>query len=373
MKSHSFIHHHKPRKVFLRGSSWYVRYRENGSDRWLSTRTGNLEKAIERAHELLDTGEPLKRPAKPASVGDVIAAYEQWRHVKTPRDNTNSLRRVIAAGRIMNVDPLPVSALSFDTVRNYFRVVTGKTSANQVDFRVVHPKNYAANSTVRQAKSVFSRRALKHYEEIGLAIPASIKDFTGAELLKQAPTKFTPLSREELDSLQAGAEELKDTDTELWLVHTAIKTLGLRCCELEAARGSWLTQHDGKWFLDIRPRPEEGFATKANNAGKITVPATLVPWFLARREQYLILPFGTEYQRSHLIRRKHSQWLRRHLAPHRRDTNHALRKHAGSVVAQKTNSWEAAARFLRNDLATAKAHYLELLSPVGLEETDWTT
>jgi hypothetical protein len=41
-------------------------------------------------------------------------------------------------------------------------------------------------------------------------------------------------------------------------------------------------------------------------------------------------------------------------------------------VALKVNSWEAAARFLREDLETAKRHYFDLVPPVGLEVEDLT-
>lgn len=84
-------------------------------------------------------------------------------------------------------------------------------------------------------------------------------------------------------------------------------------------------------------------------------------WFNKLEGDHLI-PTRIKSKRHNLNYRDRSKWAGSFLKG-RIQTNHGLRKCAGSVVATKLNFWEQAAEFLRIDLETAKLHYLAFTLP----------
>jgi hypothetical protein len=224
--------------------------------------------------------------------------------------------------------------------------------------------------------------------------------FRSARHLKEGAHRFVPVSEKTYAALDAAAENLKKgigvparepsrgknvgkrksgselewDGYEMWLVNRSIRLMGLRAGEVAAMRTGWLVESGGQLFLDVVSRPGE-FVPKGHE-GRVLVPAVLRDVFLKRRKEageksVPLIRAASATERRDLIIRGHSAWLRQFFPKgQHRKTNHELRKHAGSLVAAKFNSWEAAARFLREDLETAKKHYLELLHPVGLETAD---
>jgi hypothetical protein len=238
---------------------------------------------------------------------------------------------------------------------------------------------------LRQAQMVFARRHRRIWT--GWRLPPGVEDFLQVRALPEPAPRYVPIDEKLIAKLDAAAEKVAQghwpagidqpggcEPSDLWAVNRAIRLIGLRDSEVLAMRTSWLVEHGGRLYLDIAARPGE-FIPKGH-CGRVLVPRVLEPIWRARKDEdeagFLIAPNGLPTQRYDLIYRSHSHWVRKFIGEDRRKTNHELRKHAGSLVALKFNSWEAAARFLREDLETAKKHYLELLQPVGLEVEDLT-
>lgn len=354
-------------------SPYVVRATHQGKQVRLSTKTADASMAKVRAKELLEElfdGE-RKSPTAPirTTVADVLAAFRE-------KDRAIKARTVIDAERcllLMLRDTLgidnetarqqPLTVLTADFARQY-QVV--KQGSHSVDYATPRQQNTGINSIFRQAKQVFSKKALAEYRRIGLPIPPCISEFMAVTFLREPSHRYSdnPIPKAQIDAMNEALPALKEQDERLWAIHLMIRLMGLRASEIVQARQSWLVPRgDSSVSLVIVAR--DGSAPK-RQGGEVSVPAVLRDWFAAReyraddKERYLI-PATSATDRYNLVYKIHSRWVRQFI-PGRTKTNHELRKHAGSVVATKTNSFERAAEFLRVDIETAKIHYLAFVS-----------
>jgi len=390
--THSFRYRLQDWQIFRRGKRWSIRLQVGGKRVWIALRTTEIATAERRAKIKIDTlasgrlaEERENRPkGRVPTFGEVAEIYKAAKVVRdaTARDNLSTLLMLVR--RVTGVtEPkgLTIDVLTGDLATAWLAQKQGLQSVDRGNLRA---ENVTANSSLRQAASVFAKRHRSIYD--GWIIPPGVDDFCGVKMLPEASARYVPLSPKCLSDMDAAAAGLKETDVEMWIVNRSIRLMGLRAGEVAAMKTSWLIERGGRLELDIRARPGE-FVPKGHQ-GAVTVPAILADIFRKRLKEagekpaHLIRverkpkakgrkPKGDdETARHNLIYRRHSEWLRQFIPADRGKTNHELRKEAGSRVAAKLNSWEAAARFLREDLETAKRHYLELLQPVGLEIED---
>ena len=386
---HTFPYLGREWTLMRRGRRWTLRLTVGGKLVWLAMKTPDVTLAVRRAKTQIDeraSGRLEKeleaRPqGKVPTFGEVAKVYREARLVReqTTQDNINTLFRLVrAAVGIKEVASLRIDVLSAETAHAW---LAKKQGLERPDYGTMRAGNVSANATLRQARSVFARRHRSIWN--GWALPTGVDGFCAVKLLPQGSQRYVPLPSQSLVDMDAAAVDLEKTDLEMWIVNRSIRLMGLRAGEVMAMKTSWLTEFDGRLSLDVRARPGE-FVPKGHE-GSVTVPAVLAGIFRQRLKEAGEKPAHLvrvtrqrkgrketedETARYDLIYRRHSQWLRKFLPAGRKKTNHELRKEAGSRVAKKLNSWEAAARFLREDLETAKRHYLELLEPVGLEEGD---
>lgn len=229
--------------------------------------------------------------------------------------------------------------------------------------------NTTINSTVRQARSVFSQRAITNYEAAGMTMPPTLQKFLKAPALKQVSHKYSdnPIPQDQIDSMNEALPALREQDERLWAVHIMIRLMGMRDSEMWRARKDWIVKRGEKAFLVINSR--DGEAAPKRSDGEIPIPQVLLEWFALQPGEFLI-PGKHKTERYNVIYRQHNKFVREHVV-NRTKGNHELRKWAGSIVAQKTNSWERAADFLRIDIETAKSHYLAFTEPteaLGIED-----
>ena len=230
-----------------------------------------------------------------------------------------------------------------------------------VDFVTPRKINTSINSMLRQARGVFSRRALTIYERADVVVPAEVQGFLKAPYLRELSHRYSdhPIPKEQIAKLNKDLPKLKETDERLWAIHLMIRLMGLRDSEIARARRHWLVKRDKVAYLVINRR--EGELAPKRSDGEVPVPNELLKYFESHESDFLI-PAANATERAGLVYKEHSKWVRERV-PGRTKTNHELRKWAGSVVATKTNSWERAAEFLRIDIETAKKHYLAFTSP----------
>ncbi|MFN0126435.1 MAG: hypothetical protein ACKV19_07115 [Verrucomicrobiales bacterium] len=392
---------------------WSFRLRVDGKRVLVSTRTAHLSTAVEAAKkriegwmggnlEALDVGRAKTGKGKIPTFAEVAKVYGEAGVVRPSTADANlwSLKRIVSVA--LEIPPDQVAGLRIGILGESVaeKWLARKQGLERPNYGEVLPANTSANSTLRQAQAVFAARHRHVWKDWQL--PAGVAAFKGARLLKEGSHRFTPADESVYAKMDKAAELLRkgvgvperetvrgrnaaDTGStgltwdgyELWVVNRSIRLMGLRASEVAAMKTGWLVESGGKLFLDVVSRPGE-FVPKGHE-GRVQVPDVLRKEFLARRKEagdksVHLIRAGSDTERRDLVLRAHSKWLRQFFpAGQHKKTNHELRKHAGSLVARKFNSWEAAARFLREDLETAKKHYLELLHPVGLEVGDLTT
>jgi hypothetical protein len=116
-------------------------------------------------------------------------------------------------------------------------------------------------STVRQARSIFSRKYMHWFENM---IVADLTDFRGQGVL--APRRRgdpRPLDEAAIAAMFAASKQLAVDDPSCFVAFILFSLLGMRNGEISAARKNWLRRIDGGgWMLDIIDRPEENFFCK---------------------------------------------------------------------------------------------------------------
>jgi len=361
--------------LFKRASTFYFRFQSEGVRRTYSTRTSDLSVAKIRAKqkiiEVLDSGwgiipQKSKVPTVEQCV-DVFLNGDQHVKATTARDYVARLylvmEEVFSCTR-EDARAMRISCLNESTVRTF---QAKRQGGKKVSFVEPLQVNAVINSNIRQARSVFSRRALSAYANKGMIMPDTITGFLKAPLLREVSHRYSdnPIPQKQIDAMNKALPALKEQDPRLWAVHLMIRLMGMRDSEILAACKSWIIEREGRSYLVINRR--EGIAPKRSD-GEIPVPAVLLEWFDAQDGDHLI-PAKHKTARYDVIYREHNKFVRKHI-PGRQKGNHELRKWAGSLVATKTNSYERAADFLRIDIATAKAHYLAFVSPADALSLD---
>lgn len=353
------------------GSPFSIRVLRDGKRHLVSTGHGDLTLAKAKAKEILEEifngkAEKVKKRGKRVpTVGEIIEAYKAGdRHVRprTLKEYELCLVRILTDAKGIEKEAakkLRISELTGDLVREFQSLKQGREGA--VDYVTAAKVHTGINSTVRQARGLFSKKALAIYERIELDIPESINGFLRSPYLKELSHRYSdnPIPKEQIDTLNKDLPDLKKADERLWAIHLMIRLMGLRDSEIERARRHWLVKRGDTTFLVINRR--EGEASPKRSDGEVAVPKVLLDYFNSHDSDHLI-PAKHPTERYNLIYKTHSRWVAARV-PGRVKTNHELRKWAGSVVATKTNSWERAADFLRIDIETAKRHYLSFVTP----------
>lgn len=397
-------HYHDPTPVKVAGESYimfrrnpsadsvfYVRLQHGGKRFLRSTETPHKELARVRAKGIVEailgekweeltaskarrTTEEVNAEKEIATIDKVTKLYLSGEENVRPvvaRKNVACLKRIAKlATKKKAAGELPVSVLTEALVKAFQAKVQGRPS---VSYQITLDANVYANSCYRQAKSIFSKTAMRKYGELNLG--TALDAFMHVPFLKEPSQKYSdnPIPAGTIAKINEALPQLKEFDERLWAIHLMIRLMGLRDSEIVRAQRDWLKKKnvsgkdgaiEARWFLQVLARDGQGEDAPKRQDGEIPVPAELKAFFDKSPDSEYLIPASSHTERKNLVERGHSQWLRKFL-PDRTKTNHELRKHAGSVVATKTNSFEKAAQFLRIDIETAKTHYLALLTPMS--------
>lgn len=354
--------------------------------RHMSTETGDWGQAVKRAKVEFELASAAKWDARAAGLvalsgkrkvcllGSIFEAYmEGPKMAKEPRRIVQSCRLVVAMAKgwrvegaqltehsdlARRIDALPGDVLGREVVRGYLAACQG----GQYKPTAVARENITINKRLRMARQLFTRRAMELcYDK--LAMP----DVEGFLKFPSLPEESIDLEEESivpedyLRMLEAAAaleNAVLPADRELGLINRMLRELGLRNSELLAARADWLVQDDrtGRWFFDVRNRPEQGYVMKGVDAGKLPVSAELLAllrprlvWEVGTKIPcHLIMPEGMATHRFDVINREHNAWLKPLVGDIRSGKgNHRLRKYVATLLAEQ-DGVAVASQYLRH-------------------------
>ncbi len=314
-----------------------------------------------------------RQRAAVATVKEVLAALEGGDKVMTD----NSLRTYKSALKRLALvaceDPEAARldvVLSKENLERFYAQGQGREGKG-VNWVNRLPCNGGLNSTIRNTRALFKPKMME-LKFAALKLPP-LDELKRLPKLPAAKGGFNPWPAGVYEKMDAAAAGLKETDYELWLVNVCLRFLGLRACELLAARREWMTtSEDGRAWLNVQDHHAEDAEddevasfemVKHGAARKLELNAVLKAALLPRTGWLIAPELATsdrletcEDARHALIYRQHSEWLRQFI-PDRRKSNHELRMYAGSLVA-KQHGLEAACYFLgHTSLVTTQAFY----------------
>jgi integrase len=316
----------------------------------------------------------VRQRAAVSTVREVLAALEGGDKVMTDnslRTYKSALKRLaLVAGADAEAARLDV-VLSKANLERFYAQGQGRSEGQGVNWVNRLPCNGGLNTTIRNVRALFRPKMLE-LKFADLKLPP-LEDLKRLPKLPAAKGGFKPWPAGVYERMDVAAADLKETDYELWLVNVCLRFLGLRACELLAARREWIsTSEDGRAWLNVQDHHAEdaeedevaSFELVKHGAARKLELNEVLKAALLPRTGWLIAPeLATsdsletcEDARHALIYRRHSEWLRQFI-PDRRKSNHELRMYAGSLVA-KQHGLEAACYFLgHTSLVTTQAFY----------------
>lgn len=176
----------------------------------VSTGHGDLTLAKARAKEILEEifdGKVKKvkpKGQRVSTVAEIIEAFQAGdRHVRpqTLKEYENCLVRILTETKGIKKEAakkLRISELTGELVRQFQSLRQGK--GRGVDYVTAAKANTGINSAVRQARGLFSRKALTIYERANLEIPESINGFLRSPFLKELSHRYSdnPIPQEQI-------------------------------------------------------------------------------------------------------------------------------------------------------------------------------
>ena len=265
------------------------------------------------------------------------------------RTQTKDYRRGIDAALLCILSPEDIQLWKIRYVQK-----AGENPARQRAARI------SANSALRQAKALFSRKLIKFVA--GVAIPEPLP-FAGVEFFPRESMRYhSRLDPSEL--LKAASNELIDTDPAAFKALLLALGAGLRRGEID--RLLWRQIDFNAGVIRIEATEAGGLKTD-DSAGAVPIDERLVailrglkakvasPYVLGEGAGVTISkPWGQRYRSGDRL----TQWLREHGVEGAKPI-HTLRKEAGSLVATEAGI-HAASRFLRHaDIQITSACYAD--------------
>ena len=264
------------------------------------------------------------------------------------KDQQSALRKRQSAEYRRLIDAFPLSILTPQAIQAW-RI--GYVSERGTDPAKSRAARISANSTLRQAKSLFGKRIVK-YATIKLPdpIPFSDVEFFPRESMRYH-SKIDPA-----ELMRAASAELAETDPDAFLALVLALGAGLRRGEIDRLLWRQVDSVTGIVHVQVT---EVGGLKSADSAGAVAIDPTLasvLQGFKARSTGAYVIGGDDSEPENHTgwSRRYRCQnvfdrlveWLRGHGVEGQKPL-HTLRKEAGSLIATQ-HGILAASRFLRH-------------------------
>lgn len=348
-----------------------------------------LLKSLPSAPIVSDTAEPApphKTSNKPslqkvATVGEVIQCFRNHAQELDIKKTTAGgyacqLRKILTLG----VPALsgsskgahhkllisPISLLDDEAVRRFKQAMFDK--ANDEKARVKARTNI--NSALRQAKSMFTDRAMDLYKRNGLNVPRP-DDFQAEKSMKGPKNRYRLPNMEMIEKLFAEIPELKASNSHHYIARLLGLYAGLRPNEIRWLRKDQV-RFNGYWYIAIEVT--EHFSPKHYHVRDIPIPENLAKHLLAISEDndsdFII--GGNQNYRSDKLFREINTHLRNNFFVGIQKPSHELRKLYGSVLAKHHDRDTAQEWLGHEDPKTTVDSYVDKRTPMKLVEI-WQT
>ncbi|WYJ06567.1 hypothetical protein P3B99_004980 [Opitutia bacterium KCR 482] len=305
---------------------------------------------------------------KNPKLADILAVYKTLAAANnsgaslkpaTAHKNAQSLMLILRAAKL-DALTITLSELTPQIVETWRRYCYQKAGLN---WNIPNPdKNTSLNSTWRQAKSVFSRRALEAYARAGYTIPQNAIDF--AETPELTPTKklgFSPIDEETdatLKRLSALALDGKRGQgipaPDVAAMYQMARFAGMTLNEIKHFRPSWIVRRRGATYINVA---EDGaFTTKRGTKNR------QIPVDRDRLDKWLAAIKNTDFEAAQTYKRA-NEWLKAYL-PDRTKKLHEMRKMACSEMLERTGNIFLASKFIGNSVNTTTKYYANLLTAI---------
>ena len=278
---------------------------------------------------------------------------------------------------VERVDAVPISDITPEDISGWMRSYITKRAKGGDEEKEVSAKR-SANTVVRKARSLFSKRSLKAMHAAKLELPSPLP-FEGVEFFKTEQSRYrSTVDAEEL--FKAAVDDLAADEPECFKVFILAIAGGLRRKEIDTLL--WNQFDAAKGSIEIRTT--KYFRPKSkDSAGTVDldkeVAAILQGYRAKAKGEFVIesdrppkIGASFHYYRADETFMKLSDWLEKHgvgTGDRRKDKPlHTLRKEFGSSVVAvndlnlvcKKYGLFAASRALRHsDVSVTAAHYLD--------------
>jgi integrase len=383
---HTFEFQGKSRTIFrrlvrgVRQETWTIKFEREGKQVLHNLQATSRKEAVDRAK--------LKLRAAEEGRWDALAKSKARLAPETPMAGMEKLLEVYREGIAGRTKIQPrtigtnISALRV-TVEAVLEkklervssadVCTGALLKRFKELRMAAGANVTTiNSTMTQARAVFSKPALELYKDRGLKLP-DMKDFLAVRKFENdQDVSYRPMGEKLLALME---ENMAKQEAGLRLIYLLGRKVGMRAREMWCAQRSWIEDWSagGGYRVAIIRRA----MTPGAEAFKPKGRERWVPVTAAVREELLrladeaageaptefLLPGPHKTARRTLVERRANAWIRKFL-PAREKGIHELRKQAGSEIATRDGLMAARDWLGHASIATTEAHYATLLSPL---------
>lgn len=374
-----------PKNITRRNGELYVTKSYRGQRLSRSLHTKNMDLARKRAAEYIkdfikaideDVWEGMDRKAARRqfpTVGEVLDHYRTFAAFQGVSQATVAgyiakLRRSLEALGHSRWESAGTELLTADLADDLIEHWLIKRAPDiDKDLRVHQATVNMVQSQLRNAASIFSRKALKHYERKGLKLPRTILEFgPSASYRERVKTYSLP----PLDLVKATLEAGYELPDPLWLVFVGCFDLACRGDDLASARIDWFVQDgEGNRYLEV-----PGHMTKGKSLHRKPCPPALYA-ALCRKvgEREHILPGESYTARLELVQRGTFRLWMRELGWRTHKLAHELRALRACYVYFHGGGPVAAKQLLgHSTIATTEKHYAGALG-IPPELHDWFT
>ena len=372
------------------GGPYYIRFEHGGKTflRSLGTRIESVakDKARQIVESIVDerpeVAQQLKRRNDYATLRELCEVYvsqygQDARTSRTARGNVGALEKIVRLGTGLSLDNARANVLTGELVRNFEKAEEKRIERDakgflkqESDLRV----RTSIGSWLRQARSIFKRSHMNWFEKFMLP---NLDSFRGQGVRAPERPRPQPLDEGVIDAINAAAPALAESSPACYIAHLLFSRLGLRNCEIRAARKSWIVEdaRRGK-RLGVIYRPEHEFKPKKKTERWVPIAQSVADelekhWKLSPDGDFLV-PAHHKTERAHIVDREHAAWCGQWIKD-RSKVSYELRRYAGSLVYRKTGRLEHVQQFLGHaQLSTTMDWYFYLLGDLpALDMSDF--